>query len=514
MSDLKTITLQLESENPNGNGYISSVLRLPADPAEIENAMQKARYYFGENRYTNIYVIEMDMCPEMTRKRFDSASIQEYNTLAKELASLEESHDKAIFRALANKLFPVDDDELVTVRDLMYAAEHVSDIAVASNVTNDEELGELVFEYGMNDKLESIHDAEILDMLSRKAVGEWQRKNDEGVFVDDYYVVTEGFQVPDDYEMPTAEEEPYAPIYVKLGAFVDMDGSEPNAEWFPLPIAEERKATVAEKIKAIDFGYAEVFAVRSAIPYVDEDILSGGDLDDLNTLASMYLKMDDMERITFKAAAEAAEPKYMSDIMDIAEHVGEYRLDYFSEDEDDFFKEYIGRHLDPGIDRRWLESLLSGNEGMRLIKAMNASMTSYGVVSERGGLLFEPVPYDYDMSIGIQLQPGEYDLIEVCGHKGLYVDNREDALRVPSNCYRYDFRSAEDNEFATLEKDVLVDYSGSVFVKETIDIPEEGYLKLSEEESPNFLSEVMTIQEFAEADLSQFDEDEGMGGIS
>lgn len=514
MPDIKTITLELESENPNTNGYLSSTLRLPADPAEIEDAMQKARYYLGGDRFTTAYVIEMDICPEMTRKRFDTTSIQEYNTLAKELVRIEESHDKAIFRALANKLYPEDNNDPVTVRDLMYIAEHVSDVAVAANVTNDEELGEFVLEYGMNDKIEAIHDAEILDMLSRKAIGERQRENDEGVFIDDYYVITEGFHVPDAYQMPEAEDEPYAPIYVKLGSFIDMDGSTPNAKWYPLPIEEENKASIAEEIVAPDFGYAEIFDIRSEIPFVNTNILSGGDLDDLSRLAKMYLEMDDLNRITLKASMEAAEPRCVADVMNIAEHVGEYRLSYFSGDEDDFFKEYVGRHMDPSIDRRWLDSLLAGNEGMRLIKALNASMTSYGVISERGGLLFEAVPYDYDMSIGIQLRSDEYGLIEVCGQKALYVDNREDALKLPENCYRYDFRSAEGNDFATLEKDVLVDYAGSVFVKEPIEIPDEGYLVLDDESSPNFLCEVMTIDEFADADLSRLDEEEGMGGIS
>ena len=166
------------------------------------------------------------------------------------------------------------------------------------------------------------------------------------------------------------------------------------------------------------------------------------------------------------------------------------------------------------MDRRWLDTLLAGNEGARLINALNASMTSYGVVSERGGLLYEAIPYDHDMEKGIRSRPNEYDLIEVCGQKALYVDNREDALRVPNNCYRYDFRSDGANDFVTLEKNVLVNYSGSIFVKEPIEIPDEGYLTLDEESSPNFLCEEMTVEEFAEADLSQLDEEEGMGGIS
>lgn len=510
----KTMTIELSSENPNGNGFFDARLDLPADPSEIEDAMQEARFYLSEYRYTGIQLLDLPICPELVAKRFDTASIQEYNTLAKELAKLEESHDKAIFRALVNKLYPADSNELVTVRDLMYIAEHVTDVAVAANVTNDEELGELVLEYGMNDKIEAIRDAEILDMLSRKAIGERQRENDEGVFVDDYYVITEGFQIPDTYQMPEAENEPYAPIYVKLGSFIDLDGSTPNAKWFPLPIAEESKATIAEEIVAPNFGYAEIFDIRSGIPFVNTNILCGGDLDDLNKLAKMYLEMDDLNRITFKAATEAAEPKFVADVLDIAEHVGDYNLSFFSGDEDDFFKEYVAHHLDPKMDRRWLDTLLAGNEGARLINALNASMTSYGVVSERGGLLYEAIPYDHDMEKEIRSRPNEYDLIEVCGQKALYVDNREDALRVPNNCYRYDFRSDGANDFVTLEKNVLVNYSGSIFVKEPIEIPDEGYLTLDEESSPNFLCEEMTVEEFAEADLSQLDEEEGMGGIS
>ena len=512
----KTLAIELSSENPNGSGYFDTRLDLPADPSEIEDAMQAARFYLSEYRYTGIQLIELPICPELVAKRFDTASIQDYNVLAEELELLDEGYQKAVFSALANKLYPKDDDSLVAVKDLIYIAQNVNDMGVAANVRNDEELGELVLEYGMNAKLEELRDEELLDLLSRQAIGEMQRKTDDGVFVDDFYVITEGFQVPEDYEMPQIEEEPYAPIYVKLGTYVDFDGSDPKAEWFPLPISDQDKPAVAKKIEAVDIGYVEVFDVRSGIPNVNKYILQGGDFDDLNTLAKKYLEMTDLQKVTFKAAVEAAEPRFISDVMFVADHVDEYRLAYFSADEDDFFKEYIAQHMDKNFDRRWLDSLLCKSEGQRLIQGLNATMTSYGVVSERGGLLFERVPYDFDMSTGSQPEPEEYDLIEVCGQKGLFIDSREDAIKVPEGCYRYDFRSAEDNEFATLEKDVLVDYSGSVFVKEPIEFPKEGYLLLSEEDSPNFLSEVMTITEFAEADLDQLDEGENMsiGGIS
>lgn len=514
MPNIKTIAIELESENPNGNGYFYSRLDLPANPAEIEDAMQEARFYQGENRYTGIHVIELPICPEIAMKQFDTASIQEYNALAKELVLLDEGYQKAVFTALATKLYPTDDDALVTVRDLIYVAQSINDFAVAANVRNDEELGELVLEYDMNDKIVEIYDEEILDMLSRRAIGAYQRQLDEGVYVDDFYVMTKGFHVPEEFEMPEAEEEPYAPIYVKLGAFVDMDGSEPYAAWFGLPISEEDKPMIAKQIRAVDFGYAEVFDLRSGIPYVNTDILAGGDLDDLNQLAEMYLKMNDMQKVTLKAAIETAQPRFMSDIIDIANHVDEYQLSYFSADEGDFFRNYISHHVDSKFDCRWLDSILVRNEGRDLINTLNASMTDYGVVSERGGLLFEAVPYGGDMSMGPENSADEYDLIEVCGQKGLYVDNRQDAMKVPEGCYRYDFRSGDEDDLATLEKDVLVDYSGSVFVKEPIEIPDEGYIALDEESSPNFLCEVMTIEEFAHADLSQLDEEEGMGGIT
>ena len=124
------------------------------------------------------------------------------------------------------------------------------------------------------------------------------------------------------------------------------------------------------------------------------------------------------------------------------------------------------------------------------------------------------VPYDYDKSMPITQDDHEYEVIEVYGQTGLYVDNREDSMKVPDGCYRYDFREGDDGDIATLEKSVNVNFGGSVFVKEPIEIPEDGYIEMDEDSLPNFTGDAMTIAEFAETDLSQLNQGEGMGGIS
>ena len=89
-----------------------------------------------------------------------------------------------------------------------------------------------------------------------------------------------------------------------------------------------------------------------------------------------------------------------------------------------------------------------------------------------------------------------------------------DSMKVPDGCYRYDFREGDDGDIATLEKSVNVNFGGSVFVKEPIEIPDDGYIEMDEDSSPNFTGDAMTIAEFAETDLSQLNQGEGMGGIS
>ena len=92
-----------------------------------------------------------------------------------------------------------------------------------------------------------------------------------------------------------------------------------------------------------------------------------------------------------------------------------------------------------------------------------------------------------------------YQLIEICGQEALFSNSRIPDTDVPYGMYRYELREGDgDNYFATVEKRVLVNHSGSIICPEPIDLGEDGYLELDEDSSPNFLGVDCSISEFVD----------------
>ena len=62
--------------------------------------------------------------------------------------------------------------------------------------------------------------------------------------------------------------------------------------------------------------------------------------------------------------------------------------------------------------------------------------------------------------------------------------------------YCYHLRHGDDGQFCTVEPRVSANHGGSVITKEPIDFGKEGYISFTEETSPNFTGESMTLEEF------------------
>ena len=70
----------------------------------------------------------------------------------------------------------------------------------------------------------------------------------------------------------------------------------------------------------------------------------------------------------------------------------------------------------------------------------------------------------------------------------------------------------ENQHLAALEPYVKVNFGGTVFTKEPIDLGEDGCLELSEESEPNFLGQTVTLEDFM-ADRFDLSEEQSMGGM-
>ena len=105
------------------------------------------------------------------------------------------------------------------------------------------------------------------------------------------------------------------------------------------------------------------------------------------------------------------------------------------------------------------------------------------------------------------------DVIELLDRKALFANGRLLPEEIPEGLYAYDLRESDDGDrFISIELKVAVNHGGTVLMKEILDFGESEAIYFTEDSSPNFLSEEMTIKEFAEANMDE-DEDLQIGGM-
>ncbi|WP_455268604.1 LPD28 domain-containing protein [Ruminococcus sp.] len=97
----------------------------------------------------------------------------------------------------------------------------------------------------------------------------------------------------------------------------------------------------------------------------------------------------------------------------------------------------------------------------------------------------------------------EYELIELFGQPALFTNNRITDADIPKGMYCYHIRHGDEGEFVSKEKRTEVNHAGSVVTREPIDLGEQGYISFTEETSPDFKGEIMSLYEFWEYDPEQ-----------
>lgn len=97
----------------------------------------------------------------------------------------------------------------------------------------------------------------------------------------------------------------------------------------------------------------------------------------------------------------------------------------------------------------------------------------------------------------------EYELIELFGQPALFTNNRITDVDIPKGMYCYHIRHGDEGEFVSIEKRTKVNHAGSVVTREPIDLGEQGYISFTEETSPDFKGEIMSLYEFWEYDPEQ-----------
>ena len=238
-------------------------------------------------------------------------------------------------------------------------------------------------------------------------------------------------------------------------------------------------------------------------------------VEDLNAVANAYMKHDNGKRWLFKMIIEGEGITDLTAMPEVFDRAMEYEFSIADDNADDFLKRYLNAQSHPDFDSKWFDHVVSHDDAQKVLDALGAHVTQYGVISARGRSLYDMVKYP-DLIREIT-EPEKYELIEIIGRPALFSDARISDGEIPDGLYRYDLRSGDNDLIdGAIEPKVYVNHGGSILVKEPIDFGESGYIQLDEDSSPNFTGEEMTAEEFAARDFIH-DDDESFaqtGGMS
>ena len=106
----------------------------------------------------------------------------------------------------------------------------------------------------------------------------------------------------------------------------------------------------------------------------------------------------------------------------------------------------------------------------------------------------------------------DYEFIELFGQPALFTNSRITEADIPRGMYCYHLRHDDEGLICTLEKRVGANHAGSVITKEPIDLGKQGYISFTDETTPCFTGETMSLYGFREySPEGTMSEDEEMG---
>lgn len=113
----------------------------------------------------------------------------------------------------------------------------------------------------------------------------------------------------------------------------------------------------------------------------------------------------------------------------------------------------------------------------------------------------------------VNIENESYQLIELFGKPALFSNDRITPKDIPEGLYCYDLRHSDDGDrFCSVEPNVAVNHGGSVITDIPLDFGDKGYISLTEDTEPNFLSEDLTIAEYMNGEFEQSDSHELTAG--
>lgn len=518
----KVMTVELSTESEDARLYYYTELSLPAQNHEIRDALQRVRFREGDDTHLDIGVVSCSLLPQLENLRLDSPSVQELAFFADRVHQLPLEEVIALKGVFTQFLDDGRLGEILSLKDLINMTYGLENVMVAANVGNDEELGQFVIENELHQNVNDVPD-ESLFLLDKAKIGRMQRKSDQGVYVDDFYVVTGDYELPEVYNGRTLPEQPQDNWYafrlkISEPSIASPGDTESSAKWVRLPISKACADDIAKSFREERIEDCACYGLESSIPQInDRHFLSMRDFQKLNRIAYALVQMPPEDLVKFKAALELESPADIDGVMDVLDHLREYSFSPLPDGSDHYFKEYLRKHMDIRMDTGWLDNLSCYSEGKELLEKLGGQATPYGVIAARGRSIYDFVPRQEIPAKTLtsqRLTDEKLEVVEVLGQTALFTNGRVTQMELPEGLYCYELRAGERVEFATVEPHVLSDFSGTLLFKSPLDFHGSAYIAFDEDTAPNFLGYDLTPEEFLGSDFSENeDADMQLGGM-
>ena len=242
------MTIELSTEKPRHNGFYTAQLDLPATDMEIEDAVRRARFHNESAR--RYLAIEESELFDASYLAVGTDSLHELNYLARRLDGLsdEDAVKFAAVYAARTEEFPR--DAYMQVRSAINMTYGLDAVPVASNVSNNYELGKFIVENDFDERFENIPDS-VLEYLDYRAIGKSFREQDGGEFIGRCYVPTRYYETQNVYDgehlpPPSPEQSAVFSLLVAPAPESDPDEVLDLAQWLHLPASEEQMDALAE----------------------------------------------------------------------------------------------------------------------------------------------------------------------------------------------------------------------------------------------------------------------------
>ena len=292
-----------------------------------------------------------------------SADIYRLNLFAERLENLDFSEMKA-FKSLL-KTNP--ESSFEDILKMTYGLDSV----IIYPCSDCRELGETVIENEMMPEIESCSD-EILELLDHEKVGRLMQEREGGVFINEHYCVTSGYEPPDiNIEIGRPEN-----CFFRLLIVPEEEKIE-QARWISLPYETEITS---------DFDNGICLDFQSSLPNLKFD--NTHKIGTLNELAEQISQLSHDDFVKLKAVMESEKIHEISDAIECIGRLDEYQFDRNILDQSEFGRAYLMKNLPADFDYAILENADLFDFGQEVLVHKQGEITSYGAISGKGQELY------------------------------------------------------------------------------------------------------------------------------